>query len=60
MIEKLVNLYALVWAMGHLYIVRPVSRWYKRHRRDADYFAHMGWLVGFMVSIMLILWGIAQ
>ena len=60
MIDKLVNIYALVWAMCYLHIVRPAQRWHRRHRRDADYFTHMGGLVGVLVAIMMILWGMAR
>lgn len=60
MFEKLINFYSLVWAIGYLGVVRPVKRWYRRHRRDADYFSHLGWLVGLVLSIILILWGLAQ
>lgn len=60
MIDRLANAYAVVYAIIYLYIAAPVRRWYIKHRRDADYFAHMGWLVGFLVSIMMILWGIAK
>lgn len=60
MVEKLINLYSVVWAIGYLGIVRPARRWYRRHRRDADYFAHMGWLVGLLASILMIFWGLSQ
>lgn len=58
--ERLINIYALIWAMGYTYIVHPIQRWHKRHRRDTEYFYHMGILIGLMVSVMLILWGLAQ
>ena len=60
MADRLENAWALVWAMGYLYIGRYVKRWWRRHRRDADYFTHMGWLAGFVLGLILILWGTAQ
>ena len=60
MIDKLVNIYAVIWAIGYLWFVVPIRRWYRRHRRDADYFTHMGWLVGVLVDIMMIFWGMAK
>lgn len=60
MIDKLVNIYAVIWAIGYLWFVVPIRRWYRRHRRDADYFTHMGWLVGVLVAIMMIFWGMAK
>jgi len=59
-IDRLVNVYAVVYAMIYLYIAAPVRRWYMKHRRDADYFTHMGGLVGVLVAIMMILWGMAR
>ena len=58
--DQLVNVYALIWAIGYCCIADPVKRWYTKHRFNADYFAHMGWLVGLLVSIIMILWGTAQ
>lgn len=60
MIDKLINIYAVIWATGYLWFVVPIRRWYRRHRRDADYFTHMGWLVGILVGIMMIFWGMAK
>ena len=60
MIDKLVNIYAVIWAIGYLWFVVPIRRWYRRHRRDADYFTHMGLLVGVLVAIMMIFWGMAK
>lgn len=60
MIDKLINIYAVIWAIGYLWFVVPIRRWYRRHRRDADYFTHMGWLVGVLVAIMMIFWGMAK
>lgn len=58
--NQLVDVYALLWAIGYCYISQPIMHWYRRHRHDADYFTHLGWMVGFLVSIMLFIWGIAQ
>ena len=58
MIDSLVNAYALVWAMGYLYIHVPVRRWYRRHRRDADYFTHVGWVTGMVLGALMIAWGV--
>lgn len=60
MVDKLINVYAVVWAIGYLWFVAPIRRWYRRHQRDADYFAHLGWMVGLLVGIMMIFWGLAQ
>lgn len=60
MVDKLINIYAVIWAMGYLWFVIPIRRWWRRHRRDADYFTHMGWLVGILVGIMMIFWGMAK
>ncbi len=60
MVDKLINIYAVIWAMGYLWFVIPIRRWWRQHRRDADYFAHLGWKVGLLVSLMLILWGTRQ
>ena len=60
MIDKLINIYAVIWATGYLWFVVPIRRWSRRHRRDADYFTHMGWLVGVLVGIMMIFWGMAK
>ena len=43
MVDKLINIYAVIWAIGYLWFVVPIRRWWRRHRRDADYFAHLGW-----------------
>lgn len=58
--DKLLDAWALLWAIGYIYFAKPVTQWYKRHRRDADYFTHLSWIAGFMVSIMLFIWGISQ
>lgn len=60
MVDKLINIYAVIWAIGYLWFVVPIWRWWRRHRRDADYFANLGWKVGLLVSLMLILWGTRQ
>lgn len=60
MVDKLINIYAVIWAIGYLWFVVPIRRWWRRNRRDADYFAHLGWKVGLLVSLMLILWGTRQ
>lgn len=60
MVDKLINIYAVIWAVGYLWFVIPIRHWWRRHRRDADYFAHLGWKVGLLVSLMLILWGTRQ
>lgn len=51
MMDKLVIAYAMVFALFALYIVP----WYKRHRLDADYWTHLGWLVGLVGSLILII-----
>ena len=60
MIDKLSYIYAVIWAIGYLWIMVPIRRWYRRHRRDADYLAHLGRKVGLLVGLMLILWGAEQ
>ena len=56
--DVLVNVWALLWAIGYTYFVEPVQRWYRRHCHDDAYFNRVGWLIGFMLTIMLLLWGI--
>jgi len=58
--DGLVNLYAVVWAIGYCYFGNPIKQWYRRHQHDADYFTHMGWLVGFAMAVIMIIWGVAQ
>lgn len=60
MVDRLIDIYALLWAMCWVYIRRPIRHWYRRHRNNPDYFTHLGWLVGVLVSIMMILWGMAK
>lgn len=60
MVDRLINIYAMIWAIGYLWFAVPIRRWYRRHRRDAEYFTHLGWKVGLLVGLMLILWGLEQ
>jgi hypothetical protein len=60
MVDKLINVYVVVWAIVYLWFVAPIRRWYRRHRRDADYFTHLGWIIGMLVGVMMIFWGKAQ
>ena len=50
----------LLWGMLYFYCIYPVRRWWRRHKHDADYLAHVGWLVGFWLSIILIWWGVTR
>ncbi len=49
--DKLVIAYAMVFAFFALFIVP----WYRRHRLDADYWWHLGLLVGLIGSLILII-----
>lgn len=52
------GIYELIWAAGWVYVAHPLRAWYRRHRRDVEYFAHLGWVTGLLMSIMMILWGL--
>ena len=56
MTDRFVNAYALIYAIGYVYFADPIRRWYRRHRRDADYWTHLGWLTGLIASLIMILW----
>lgn len=54
------TVWALAYATAYIHIAGPVYRWWYRHRRDADYWSHLGRLVGLFVGILLSIWGTAQ
>lgn len=58
--EKAMRIYELIWAIGWVYFVHPLRAWYRRHRRDVEYFARLGWVTGLLMSIMMILWGLSR
>lgn len=54
--ERVINAWAFLWALGYLYIAVPIWCWYRVHRFDADYFMHLGFAVGLILSVIILIW----
>lgn len=50
--DRLVTVYCVLFAI--LFVVLPAA--YRRH--NADYYAHMGFVVGLLVAAFMIAWGV--
>ena len=51
--DRLVMVYCVLFAI--LFVVLPAA--YKRH--NADWYAHMGFIVGLVMSVIMIAWAVS-
>ena len=55
MLRKALDKIVVAWAMIYAAYAFLLAPWFKRHRLDADYWVHMGYAVGLVASVILIL-----
>ena len=54
-VKKMLGKVAIGWALIYAVYALGIRPWYRRHRRDADYWMWMGYLVGLVGTVIMIL-----
>lgn len=54
MIDRIANAWAVTWAICHYCFIVPVWRWFLRHRDNNAYFVWVGFKIGILASIIIL------